>query len=84
MMEATVFVAPKVQEAFKKFELAALYTDFPNPVEKANLRTQTDVFGGSVIPAYYVIDPATGKRLSEKTGACSEEEFLEFLAKGAK
>lgn len=79
-----MLVASKVQEQFKSFELAALFTDANTPEEKANLKTQTDVFGASVIPAYYVVDSATGKRLSEKTGACSEEEFLAFLKAGLK
>ena len=83
-MEATVLVASKVQDAFKKFELAALFTDASTPEEKANLKTQTDVFGGAVIPAYYIVDPATGKVLSERTGACNEDEFLEFLKAGTK
>jgi len=77
-----VLVAPTVQEAFKRFELAALYTDANTSEEQANLKTQTDVFGGSVIPAYYVVDPSTGKVLSEQTGSSSEETFLAFLAKG--
>ena len=81
-MEKTVLVSPKVEESFKKLELASLYTDANNDQERANLEMQTKRFGDSVIPAYYVVDPKTGKVLSSKVGACSVDEFVEFLERG--
>jgi hypothetical protein len=81
-MEATVLVAPPVQAVFKKLELAALYQQAPTPEEQANLKTQIEKFGSTVIPAYYVVDAETGKVLAGQTGACSVEEFLAFLEKG--
>ncbi len=81
-MEATVLVAPPVQEVFKRLELAALYQQAPSPEEQANLKTQIEKFGSTVIPAYYVVDPETDKVLSGQTGASSLEEFLDFVKKG--
>jgi hypothetical protein len=80
-MEARFASSKKIQSAFESFELASLYTDGNSDEERANLKTQTDKFGGSVIPAYYIVDPATGKVLAEHTGACSAEEFLDFLGR---
>ena len=77
-----MLVAPPVQEVFKRFELAALYQQAPTPEEQANLKTQIEKFGSTVIPAYYVVDPVSGKVLSGQTGACSVEEFLAFIEKG--
>ncbi len=77
-----MLVAPPVTKIFERLELASLFTDAPNDEERANLKVQTDKFGGSVIPAYYVVDPASGKVLAEQTGACSVEEFTAFLEKG--
>jgi hypothetical protein len=81
-MEGTVLVSSKVQEAFKRLELAALYTDGRAKEEEANLTVQTEKFKSSVIPAYYVVDPKTGAVLSEWIGQGSEEDFLAFLNKG--
>ncbi|MEZ0227993.1 MAG: hypothetical protein ACAI25_05160 [Planctomycetota bacterium] len=67
---------------FKKLELAALYQQAPSPEEQANLKTQLEKFGSSVIPAYYVVDPEKDEVLSGQTGASSQEEFLEFVNKG--
>jgi hypothetical protein len=81
-MEATVLVAPPVQEVFQRLELAALYQQAPSPEEQGNLKTQLEKFGSSVIPAYYVVDPVKDEVLSGQTGASSEEEFLFFVKKG--
>lgn len=77
-----MLVSPPVEETLKKLELASLYTDANNDEERANLSTQSQRFGDSVIPAYYVLDAKTGDVLSRQVGACSEEEFLAFLARG--
>jgi thiol:disulfide interchange protein DsbD len=81
-MERTVLIAPRIVDTFKNLETGSLFTDASTPEEQANLKTQTERLGGSVIPAYYVVDPASGKVLSEEVGACSEDEFLAFLKKG--
>jgi hypothetical protein len=81
-MEHEVLVAPRVQGEFRRFELGSLYTDGGTPDEDANLKTQIDTFGSSVIPAYYLVDPATGKVIAGHVGVTTEEKFLEFLSKG--
>lgn len=81
-MEVSVLVNPKVQKIFERLEPASLFTDANTEPERANLKTQTEKFGGAVIPAYYVVDPSNDKILAEKVGACSVEEFVEFLEKG--
>ena len=77
-----MLVASPVHDVFKKLELAALYQQAPSPEEQANLKTQLEKFGSSVIPAYYVVDPEKDEVLSGQTGASSQEEFLEFVNKG--
>jgi len=77
-----VLVASPVSERFSRLALASLFTDANSDEERANLKTQTEKFGGSVIPAYYVVDPASEKILAEHVGACSVDEFVEFLEKG--
>jgi hypothetical protein len=80
-MEKQFASSKKIQSAFEGFELASLYTDANTDEERANLKTQTDRFGSSVIPVYFIIDPATGKVVAEHTGACSVDDFLGFLGK---
>ena len=53
-MEATVLVAPKVQQAFQRFELGALFTDAHTPDEDANVSLQADKFGSSIAQALRV------------------------------
>ncbi len=77
-----MLVASPVTTLFERLELASLFTDANTDEERANLKTQTDKFGGSVIPAYYVVDPATGKVLAEQVGATGVDEFVKFLQKG--
>ena len=81
-MEKAVLPAPQVQKLLRQLEEAALYTDANTDEERANQATQIEKFGGAVIPAYYVVDPASGKVLSEQVGACSVDEFVAFLERG--
>lgn len=80
-MEREVLAAPKVKEAMERFEKAALFTDAHTPEEDANADVQSKKFGSATIPAYYVVDPATGKVLAGTAeGSMSQERFLEVLS----
>ena len=71
-MKTQTLTDPKVIESLRKFEFVSIDID-QHPQAAAQL-------GVNTIPAFFVVDPQTGKVLKEnRDGAMSAQDFLAWL-----
>jgi len=83
-MDGDMFPRPAVAEAMSKMVKVKLYTDIRNDAESnKNKKMQLEQFGTVALPTYIIINP-DGKEIARISYTSSEDEFLNFLNKGAK
>ncbi|HRR57211.1 MAG TPA: protein-disulfide reductase DsbD family protein [Acidobacteriota bacterium] len=81
-MEANMFPRPEVQELFRRYVLARLYTDGGKPEHEANRRLEQERFATIALPFYALISPED-EVLATFPGLTREpEEFVGFLETG--
>ena len=80
-MEANVFPLEPVQEHFQKMERVRLYTDSATDGPE-NQKLQFKLTGTVALPTYIIIDPYSGKILTQLVGYSDKDEFTGFLEKG--
>jgi thiol:disulfide interchange protein DsbD len=80
-MESNVFPLAEVVERFEQMELVKLYTDGgPNGPE--NQMFQFELTGNVALPTYAIVDPATGRVITQSLGYSKKDEFVSFLDRG--
>lgn len=83
-MEEHLFPRPAVAAVLtERYVEVRLHTDTKGPEREQILALQKKYSGEDVsIPAYVIVDPATGKARGMVRGLTEEKPFLEFLKKG--
>lgn len=80
-MESNVFPLEEVVSRFEQMELVKLYTDGgPNGPE--NQMFQFELTGNVALPTYAIVDPETGRVITQSLGYSKKDDFVSFLDKG--
>ena len=83
-MEEGVFLASAVAEELEGFIEVRLHNDHYDEEKLAETqKIQQEMVQSIAAPVYAVVDPSTGKKLSEQHGPTTESGFLDFLRVGA-
>lgn len=82
-MESNVFPLEPIQERFKKMEKVRLYTD-DGTDGPANQKFQFELTGTVALPTYVIVNPETGRVISQLVGYSDKDEFESFLDQGLK
>lgn len=80
-MESNVFPLEEVVQRFEQMELVKLYTDGgPNGPE--NQMFQFELTGNVALPTYAIVNPETGRVITQSLGYSKKDEFVSFLDRG--
>jgi thiol:disulfide interchange protein DsbD len=80
-MESNVFPLEEVVQRFEQMELVKLYTDGgPNGPE--NQMFQFELTGNVALPTYAIVNPETGRVITQSLGYSKKDEFVAFLDRG--
>ncbi len=80
-MESNVFPLEEVVSRFEQMELVKLYTD-GGPDGPENQMFQFELTGNVALPTYAIVDPETGRVITQSLGYSKKEDFVAFLDKG--
>ncbi|SMO54316.1 Thiol:disulfide interchange protein DsbD [Gracilimonas mengyeensis] len=80
-MESNVFPLAEVQSRFEQMELVKLYTDGGTD-GPANQRFQFELTGNVALPTYAIVDPESGRLITQKLGYTKKDDFVAFLDEG--
>lgn len=80
-MESNVFPLAEVQQRFEQMELVKLYTD-GGPDGPENQMFQFELTGNVALPTYAIVNPETGRVITQILGYSRKEQFISFLDKG--
>lgn len=80
-MESNVFPLDEVVQRFEQMELVKLYTD-GGPDGPENQMFQFQLTGNVALPTYAIVDPETGRVITQSLGYSKKDDFVAFLDKG--
>ena len=80
-MESNVFPLAEVVERFEQMELVKLYTDGGTDGPE-NQMFQFELTGNVALPTYAIVNPETGRVITQSLGYTKKDEFIAFLDRG--
>ncbi|WP_428234939.1 cytochrome c biogenesis protein CcdA [Gracilimonas sp.] len=80
-MESNIFPLDEVVQRFDQMELVKLYTD-GGPDGPENQMFQFELTGNVALPTYAIVDPESGRVITQILGYSKKDEFVAFLDRG--
>lgn len=80
-MEANIFPLEEVVQRFEQMVLVKLYTD-GGPDGPKNQKFQFELTGNVALPTYAIVDPESGRVITQILGYSKKDKFVAFLDRG--